>query len=185
MNRRFLLLSVSAIVPAAFLAGCGAFTSNTVNGVTTVTVNVAKIDAYGLAIQNGADALLANPLISGALGPQTSIAIAAALASAAAAINAINTSAKGSQTFTFNSASVPTALVSLQADAVTIFNTFKTGLAAAGQSLPANVLSVFDALQTVVALLLALIPTVGAPKASALPRMTMAENQALTILHAN
>lgn len=183
MKRRSILAIGSGMGAALALAGCGIITSKTTGSTTTVTVDVTKLDAYETAIQNGADALLANPLIVQAVGLPTATAIGAALTSAGAAINALNTQANGSQTLTFAAASAPQALVSLQEDSVTVFNAFKIAMQAAGKSVPANVLSVFDALQTIVALLLALIPTAAGAQGAALPEMSMTEAQALKTLN--
>lgn len=185
MNRRSLLIGGALVAPAVLLSSCGIVSSTSTGGVSTVTVNVAKLNAYALAVQNGADALLANPLIANAIGIPTAIVIAAALSSASAAINAIDSAAKGSQTLTFNTNSPPAVLASLQTDAVTVFDAFKTGMGAAALKLPANVLSAYDALQTIVALLLALLPTVGAAERSNLPTVKMSETKALALLHAN
>lgn len=178
------LLGATAFAPLA-LAGCGIVTRTTTGGVTTITVDVAKLDAYSKAIQNGADALLANPLIAAAMGPGVAIAIAAALAGVGAAIAAIDKQANGSQSLSFNANSAPAALVSLQADAATVYSDVKTAFAATAGQLPAAVAQVFDALVTVVSLLLAVMLSVGATKAArSMPAPKMPEARALALLHA-
>ncbi len=185
MTRRALLGATAVALPVA-LAGCGIVTSTTVNGVTTVTVNVAKLDAYAKAVQNGTDALLANPLIAGAMGAGVAVAVAAALTGAADAISAIDKQANGSQTLTFSATNVPAALTSLQSNATTIYDDVQTAFTTVAAKLPATVAQAFSALETVVALLLAVMPTVAVAKAAlkGMPVPRMPEARALAILHA-
>src|SRR6185312_15103835 len=64
MNRRHLLRTTALALVAAPIAACSVFQSTTTNGVTTITVNVAKLDAYGQAFINGGTMLLDLPGIS-------------------------------------------------------------------------------------------------------------------------
>jgi hypothetical protein len=170
------LLAASAVLPVgAALAGCVA---STVNGVTTVTVNLATVDAYAQAIGNAVTTLLTIPALSTGLGVLGVATITTASTDVTKSISALDTANAGSESFTFSTASVPAALASLQADANTIVSNVGTVVTSLGSTLAANVTTTVDALETVVSLLTALVPT-GAVSAV---KLKMTEAQALAVL---
>ncbi|HQT89094.1 MAG TPA: hypothetical protein PK677_11155 [Acidiphilium sp.] len=182
MNRRHLLTAASVIAPAALLAGCGIVSTTSTGGVTTVTIDVAKLDELTVALTSGAKTLLANPLIAAAMGLAADAAAQVILTSVAAAVAQIDAQAGGKQVLTFSASSVPAAVASLSADVAALFKDAQAGVAGAGTAIGSNVMQVYDAFQTVVALIQVMIPSplVGAAKVGA--KMVMPEAQALAIL---
>lgn len=79
--------ALQAILPlaalSASLAACGVFSSSTTNGVTTVTVDTARLNTDGQAIVTMATTILSDPLIASALG--TNVMVAQDLLAAASA----------------------------------------------------------------------------------------------------
>jgi hypothetical protein len=115
LTRRNAIRAASAIVPAALLVACGVATTTTVNGVTTVTVDVAKVNAYAQAGSNFADAILTNPLITAFILPYSAV-ITAAKAVIVTDLAAFNKGASGSVVLTFNANSVPLMVSSVLTD---------------------------------------------------------------------
>lgn len=170
-TRRAFLAAAACAIP---LAAC---TVTTANGVTTVTVQLATIDAYAQAVKNGTAALLANPVISGALGAAVVAAINAAETDVTNSISALDTANAGSISLTFSTASVPAALTSLQADAKTILGDVQTVFTSLGTQIGSDVVQTFDAFETIVSLLVAIgSAAVGAPA------VKMTQAQALSVL---
>lgn len=184
MNRRNFGTALAASLCAVALAGCGVVTRKTVNGITTITINMAKLDAYAQAIDNAVKTLLGNPLIASVMGPGVAAGIEAAAMGVASAAALLDKQANGSATLTFNATNPPAALKSLQADAVKVFNGLKDAVTAAGAAVPAKVSQAFSALETIVAFVLALMPSVAAAKAKTVPVVKMPEAKALKVLGA-
>jgi len=163
ISRRFILISPFVL---ATLPSC---TTSTVNGVTTVTINLTSITAWGEAIANAATLLA--PL-TGALAP----VIAAIAQTAQTDLAAVTASAGGAAVLTFATGSVPAAIESLLADGQTILTDI-SGLT--GTTLNTSVAQTYvTALRTVVSVFGAAIGS-----ASATPEETnMTEAQALTVL---
>jgi hypothetical protein len=158
MQRRKLLLT-SAFTALA-LAGCAV---STVNGVTTLTVNLAAVNAYAQAVENSVTLLTSNPLIAAAIPAPAATIIKAAQAAVGTAIAALDKEYAGQISFSFDATNVPAALLSLQADASTIFAGFQTVAEGIGAAVPAAVSQALLALQTIVSLVNALtIANVGA-----------------------
>jgi hypothetical protein len=176
MNRRFLLRTSALALPALALAACA---STTVNGVTTITLNLVTLQAYATAVKNGVSTLLSVPALSAALGSAKVAAINALVADMAAQVAALNMANKGVATLTFTVASVPAAVSAFEADASSLMNDVVVVATSLAGSLAANVVTTVDALQTVLAIGEAVASTsVGAAK----PKMGI--NQALAILRA-
>jgi hypothetical protein len=144
------------------------------------------LNAYELAVQNGSDALLANILIAQAINIPKVIVIETALSNAGSAIAAINAEAQGAHTLNFNAYSVPWSLVSLVNDVVTVYEAFRVGIHMAGPAVPPYVISKFNALQTIVAIMMFLcpVPTKAIIKLLPLPGLPMSEAKALKTLNA-
>jgi hypothetical protein len=173
MNRRA-ILRASALVPVtAALAACGIFTSTTTNDVTTVTVNVSDLNAWGTAIINAAT------LVSGLPGISTTTqgaGIAAISKAATAALAAVDVAAGTSQTFTFNSGSVPASITSLLSDGTTLLADAQAAAGGVTGTSVQTAQTYIEALTTIVALFQAAvstIPTTTAPAAASGHVMTV------------
>lgn len=174
ISRRSLLRTTALALPAVALASCA---SSTVNGVTTFTINLATANAYAQAIENGANMLLAIPLISTGMGAAGVAIVKAAVAGIATAISQLNTTYKGQISFSFTIASEPAALNALVTDANQINGVASGIVTSMGTQITAAEQETIDAIQAVVSTLVALVTgTVGAVQ----PQMPV--SAALTVL---
>lgn len=155
----------------AFLAACGIVTSNTTNGVTTLTLNTAKLDTLVKAIIAGIGPVIANPLIAAALGPSLPI-VQGILVAISAADAALVKQAGSSQKLTFDSTSIPAALTSIGADLQTLFGDVNTAMTAVGKKLDSTTQNLFSAVETVIAEVVALIPVFSSATTAAAVRST-------------
>lgn len=111
------LLNVSALaLPAAALAAC---TTTTSGGVTTLTIDTAKVDADGSAIITALASLLATPSLAILLGANAVIADAA-LAAAKLALAQFDTATNGSLSVSVDTTKAISLVNSLLSDAQTI-----------------------------------------------------------------
>jgi hypothetical protein len=172
ITRRGALLSASAIIPAALLAGCGLITSNTTNGVTTITINVADLDNWGNAIVNAAS------LLAPFVGPIGATILEVGTV-AKADLTAADVAAGGSLSLSFNSTSAPAAVSSLLADGQKIVSTVGSAVTTgAVTQLVAEAQTYLTAAETIVSVFSAAL---GLASASlAVPKMT--ETAALAAL---
>lgn len=177
ITRRHGLTITAAAMPAALLAACGTVTSKTMAGVTTVTINVAKVDAYAQAFENAGNTILSVPGVTGLLGPYAIVA-SDVTAIVGTDIAAFDKAAGGKTVLTFDATSVPASVNSVLADGQKLLTTFRAGLP---QTAVVGALAAYlNALATVVSLFEAMI---GAPPASATKDFTpMPEGVALAIL---
>lgn len=166
------LLAASTLVP---VAACGVFTTNTTNGVTTISVDVAKIDGWAQAFQNAGNLVLALPGVPALLGPAAPI-VTATIAMVAADIAAFDKSAGGSVVLTFNAGSVPAAISSVLADGQKLLSTIQAALPST--AIVGTVATYVNALATIVSVFEAAI---GLPVAK-LSAASMSEAQALAAL---
>src|SRR6185437_2961755 len=177
MNRRHLLRTTALAMIAAPIAACSVFQSTTTNGVTTITVNVAKLDAYGQAFINGGTMLLDLPGISTL---PAAAAVATVLAVLKTDIAAFDTATQGQATLTFDATSVPAAVQSVLADGKTLLTDARSVLGTAEQAAASTAQTYIDAIQTVVSIFSATIGQITAgARAGAVP---MTETQALAVL---
>jgi uncharacterized protein YceK len=171
LNRRT-LLSATALLG---LAGCGIVTTNTTNNVTTVTVNVAKINQYAQAFAAGVATVLGVPGVSALMGQYLApfTAIENAVVTDIAAFNAAT---GGAATLTFDASSVPASITSILNDGKNILTTIQTALPQT--ALIGTLMDAVNAVQTIVLLFEALLPaaTVSAPL------LPMPEAKALAVL---
>jgi hypothetical protein len=174
MNRRA-FCALLAVAPA--VAACDAFTTTTTNGVTTITVNVAKLDAYGQAFINGANLLLSLPGVSTLPAAALITAILGVLKTDLATFDA---SAAGNVTLSFDSTSIPAAIQSVLTDGKTLLTDANSVLGSAEQAVVSTAQTYINAISTVVSLFAAEIGqmTVGAAMGAA----PMSEAQALSVL---
>ena len=174
IRRRHLLATLPLMSAAAMLGGCAV---STVNGVTTVTLNLNTLESYSIATKNGVATLLSIPLIATALGSAKIVMINAVVADMAAQVAALNAANKGVATLVFTANSVPAAVAAFEADAKAIMSDVVVVAGSLAGSLASNIVTTVDALQTI----LALAEAVAATTASAtMPKMTQA--QALAVL---
>jgi hypothetical protein len=143
-TRRIALLSAASLLA---LAGCSAVTSTTTNGVTTITVNVADINAWAQAFLNGATFLLALPGVAAL--PAASL-IGLALAAVKTDLAAFDSAAGGNVTLTFNSTSIPAAIKSVLTDGRTLLSDAAGVPGAVPATVQATASEYVQALETVV-----------------------------------
>lgn len=175
MNRRALLRSAAPFVVTVYVGGCSIFTTTTTNGVTTVTLNVAKINQYAQAFASGVATVLGVPGVSVLLGvylaPFQAIENAVVMD-----IAAFNAATGGSATLTFDATSVPASINSLIADGKSILTTIQTALPQT--AIIGTLMDAVNAVQTIYDLFVALLPSTTV--SAALPPMT--EAKALAVL---
>jgi len=168
MNRRTMLLSI----PALAVAGCGIVTTTTTNGVTTVTINVAKIDSYAKAFGAFTSAVAGVPGIAPFL---TTVEVAESMALQDLA--AFDAATNGQLVLTFDATSVPASITSILDDGRAVLTAIQTALPQT--AIIGTVLDAVNAVKTIVMLFEALLPSFGAVAASRAP---MSEAQALAVL---
>lgn len=168
--RRRSLLAASALLP---LAACGAVTVTTANGVTTVKINTASIDAWGQAAINAATMLA--PL-AGAAAP----AILAIGGVARVDLAAFDKASAGSVTLTFDRGSPPAAVASVLADARNLLTAAQPVIPAKSGTAAATYLSALAVIVSTAEAAVGVAPTAVAARLSAERPMT--EGEALTAL---
>lgn len=114
-TRRRTIRNIALLAVGSALAACAV---QTVNGVTTVTINTATLNTDGQAIITAANSVLANPLVVTALGANL-VAAKAALTAASATMAAIATATNGVASASVNTTSVQALVTSLLADVQT------------------------------------------------------------------
>jgi hypothetical protein len=178
-RRWFLFSAAAASFVTAGLAGCGAISSNTTNGVTTLTVNVPQLNAWGQAFSNGAMLIAGLPGIS---ATPVGILLGVVSGSVLADLQSLASTAGTATVLTFDSTSVPTAVNSLLNDGKTLLADAKTALGSVGQASLTTANTYIAAIQTLVSLFqaqLIVAPTTAAALKASAP---MAETQALKTL---
>lgn len=170
MNRRTLLSGL----PLAALAAC---TTSTTGSITTVTVNVAQVDAWAQAFENAGNLILGLPGMNTALGGSGPI-ISVAIAAVATDVAAFDKATAGSATYSFDKTSVPSMLLSILTDGRSILTTAQAALGTASKT--GTVATYINALATIVSLFEA---TVGVmPAAAIMGAKPMSEADALAAL---
>ena len=171
MSLRRRQLASLALLP--LVAGCGVFSSGTQNGVTTVTVNVAQLNAWGTALLNSAALILSLPGIAGT-PPATAISVVAMAIRTDLA--AFVQTAGSNVTLTFDSSSVPAAIKSLMDDAQQLLTIAQSTLSLVVSNSLQIARTYIAAIQTIVSLLTAIASSAAPPPAP------MSERTALTTL---
>jgi hypothetical protein len=181
-SRRHILRTTALAAPALGLAGCASlFTTTTVAGVTTVTVDLTKLSQYATALKNGVAMLFSVPVITAALGAATVALVTAVVDDTATQVAALSKADNGSTSLVFTTASVPAAVVAFQTDAVTIASNTATVFSTLGSSIGSDIQTTIDAFNTIVSLAEAVLPTAAARLTAAAP-LKMPEAAALLIL---
>ena len=187
-TRRSLLLTTALVVIGVPLTMAG--TCTTTNGVTTVTINVAEVNAFAQAAANGVAMVEGDPVILAAItaaAPAVPQLLLLAVNGLAAATAAWNTATGGKATVTYDGTTITSAFDTLTGDVEKI----STQLGAAASAVPnagnlvlekttTTVVDVANAVKTALSFLQAIVAAVGAPMA-ALPPMNKA--QMFSVLH--
>jgi hypothetical protein len=175
MNRRTFFLGTTALVAT----GC---TITTNGGVTSLTLNVAKVNAYGQVLVNGVSTVLSFAAIASAIGAPAVVIINLASAALSASLTAWNRASGGSLTVDYNNASVSAAFGTVLTDAATLLSQVKaalgaiTGLPTSASAALSTANTALGAMETGLSFLQAMI-TVGGARVGvvAVPRMSEAE----------
>ncbi|MFT9015005.1 MAG: hypothetical protein ABF990_04615 [Acetobacter sp.] len=195
ISRRNFLRSSALGLSAAALTAC---TVATTNGVTTITLNVAKVKNYGQAGLNAAATVTSYLSSFPALAPYA-LAITAAAKALSVALGAFSTAAGSTLTITYNDATWKTRVDSILTDLDTLAAAIESAIAGSGSILSASVIAdartADNALATIISVFKALLGVsdarapvgraftrdmllVGAP----VPRTGMTEAKALAVL---
>lgn len=177
MHRRQFAFASGWCFLATALNGCGAITSNTTGGVTTLTVNVTQLNAWGQAFASGAKLIAGLPGIAGTAAGIAILAVATAVGTDLAAFNKV---AGGSVSLSFNSTSIPAAVQSLANDGQTLLADASGALVNVATTAMTNAQTYINAVQTIVSLFQAELS--AAPVGAALKATSMTEATALATL---
>ena len=148
MNRRTLFAGASLLA----LAGCGLFTSKTVNGVTTYTVDVGRLDKLVQATVSALSGFVDLPFVP--ISAQMTFAMIADIITTDSA--AFAKAAGGLVVLTFDSSSIPAGFQSVVADAQKIFADVSASLPQT--ALTGTAMQVVSAIKTAVLLIEAMVP---------------------------
>lgn len=195
ISRRSLLRTSSLGLAAALLAAC---TVTTQNGVTTITLDVAKIKNYGQAGLNAAATV--GSFLSGfpTLAPYVA-AIELADTALSGALTAFSTAAGSTLVITYNDANWKTRIDSLLTDLNKVGDAIEGAISGSGSVLSAKVLAEAKTYKNALATLISVfqgllgVSDATAPASSAMPRAMirtgaphpitgMTEAQALKVL---
>lgn len=175
VSRRVAFVGMTGMVGLVGLAGCTRVTSG---GITTVTLDVARITRDGRAIVDALDRAVSNPGLGLLLGGNL-IAAQAAIAGARAVLAEIDSLTQGTVSASIDTSSVQAAVSTLLVDAQSVLaltqNAVSSGSASAAGAL--NYLSAAATLITFLQVAADLVPV--ALRSSHRPATPMSEQQAL------
>jgi hypothetical protein len=174
-HRRWVLFAAAA---TAALSGCGAISTTTTGGVTTLTINVAQLNAWGQAFSNGAKLISGLP---GILGTPAGLAIFAITTAAASDLAAFNVAAGGSVSLKFDRTSIPAAVQSLANDGQTLLTDSVGALGNVATTAMTTAQTYVSAVQALVSLFQAALGV--APVAAMRGATPMSEAHALATLN--
>jgi hypothetical protein len=156
LSRRSFLRS-SVLAGAAALTAC---TVTTTNGVTTITLDVAKVKNYGQAGLNAAATVTSFLSSFPALAPYA-LAITAAETALSGALSAFSTAAGSTLTISYNDATWKTRVDSILSDLDALAAAIESAVAGSGSALSSSVLSnarmAYNALATLISVFKALL----------------------------
>ena len=171
---------IKALAAGTAIGALGACTISKSGNVTTITVNVAKVKAYGTAGINAVSTVLSIAAVASAIGAPTVAIIETASAALEAALASFASVAGSSVTVSYDDTSTKTAINSVLADLQTVAADLSSALTGASEKVSDNVLSdavtALSALKTVVSVFEGLLGVVS------LSEPSMTEAQALRIL---
>ncbi|MDE1905106.1 MAG: hypothetical protein KGH75_01465 [Rhodospirillales bacterium] len=171
VSRRNLLRNAAIAAPLGALAAC---TTSTVNGVSTVTLNVAAVDKWATAFENAATLIAGLPGIPVAASAAINVVNAAVVADLAA----FNAAAGSQVTLTFNGTSIPKAITSLLADGNVLLTDARGAITGVPTQYAQIAQEYINALATIVSIFEAAVGSVSAK----LSTTSMTEQQALNAL---
>ncbi|GAD27971.1 hypothetical protein Gbth_080_021 [Gluconobacter thailandicus F149-1 = NBRC 100600] len=177
-NRRSFL---KVLASGSALGVLGACTVTTSGQLTIVTLNVAKVKAYGTAGINAVTTILSLAAVSSAVGAPAMAIIEASGAALQAALTAFSNAAGSSTTVTYDSTCLKTQVDSLLTDLQNVTSLLGNAVSQASTAVPgstlANANTVISALKTVLSIFQGglRIVSVSGPR--------MAEKEALRTLH--
>ncbi|GBQ84014.1 hypothetical protein AA13595_1301 [Gluconacetobacter johannae DSM 13595] len=178
-SRRALLCGASALLAGSALAAC---TVSTNGNVTTITLNVAKIVAYGQAGLNAAATVTSYLSAFPAVSPYAA-AITAAETALSGALQALSSTAGSTLTIDYNDATWRTRVDSVLNALAQVGAAISTAISGAGSALSSTVkadaTTALSALHTIISLFDALV---GVSAARAVAAPAMSEAQALRVL---
>ncbi|MBO1326843.1 hypothetical protein K2X14_17255, partial [Acetobacter sp. TBRC 12305] len=157
LSRRNFMRSSALGLSAAVLAAC---TVATTNGVTTITLDVAKVKNYGQAGLNAAATVTSYLSSFPAMAPYA-LAITAAETALSGALGAFSTAAGSTLTISYDDATWKTRVDSILTDLDTLAAAIENAIAGAGSILSASVIAdaktAYNALATVISVFKALL----------------------------
>ncbi|GBR56549.1 twin-arginine translocation signal domain-containing protein [Gluconobacter sphaericus] len=173
-SRRGFLRTLGACTAIGALGAC----TITKNGsVTTVTINVAKVKAYGQAGLNAVSTILDITAVATAIGAPAVSVINIASAALDASLTAFASAAGSSVTVSYDNATMKTRIDSVLADLQKVASDLEAGLKGASSKVSSSILSdasvAVSSLSTVISVFEGLLGVVSARRA------TMTEAQAL------
>lgn len=147
-RRKF--LRTSALIGATALTACTVAKNGS---TTTVTLNTAKVKAYGQAGINAVATILSITAISTAMGVPAVSAIEAAGAALSAALTSFSNETNGTLTISYDDTNWKTKVDTILVDINTVATTLRAGLTAAQKTITSSIINTaitaFDALVTV------------------------------------
>lgn len=143
-------LRASALLGATALTACTVATSGS---TTTVTLNTAKVKAYGQAGINAIATILSVTAIATAMGAPAVAAIEAAGTALAASLTAFSSATYGTLTISYDDSSRKTEVDTILVDLNAVASALRSGLMAAQSTVTSKVIdtaiTVFNGLLTV------------------------------------
>lgn len=131
------LMSVGALVAVATTPGCSVTTTN---GVTTITLDVAKVKAYGQAGLNAAATVTSFLSTFPTMAPYA-LAITTAETALAGALSAFSSAAGSTLTISYDDASWKTRVDSILTDLDTLAAAIESAIAGSGSTLSTSVIA--------------------------------------------
>lgn len=171
---------LGALAAGSALGVLGACTVTKNGSVTTITVDVAKVKAYGQAGLNAVSTILSIAAVASAIGAPAVSVINIASAALDASLTAFASAAGSSVTVSYDNATMKTRINSVLADLQTVASDLEAGLTGASSKVSSSVLSdattALSALKTLVSVFEGVLGIVS------LADPAMTEAQALRVL---
>lgn len=171
---------LGTILAGSAIGMLGACTVTKSGNVTIITVNVAKVKAYGQAGINAVSTVLSIAAVASAIGAPAVAVIETASVALSAALSAFSTAAGSSVTVNYDDTTMKSAINSVLADLQTVAADLSSAITGASSTVSSSVLSdantALSALKTIVSVFEGILGVVSMSE----PAMT--EAQALRIL---
>lgn len=171
---------LGTILAGSAIGMLGACTVTKSGNVTTITVNVAKVKAYGQAGINAVSTVLSIAAVASAIGAPAVAVIETASVALSAALSAFSTAAGSSVTVDYDDTTMKSAINSVLTDLQTVAADLSSAITGASSTVSSSVLSdantALSALKTIVSVFEGILGVVS------LSEPAMTEAQALRIL---